>query len=168
MPTDKGSHVRPIFCYVQSNGNFIWQRSFQEDIVIHIQTLSQREECKAISNTQGFWVTGKRMLISHPFSSHFPFLSSIMSGAHHLECPSPISLRDNLCPDWAICRIVSRECLSPLRSAYDRNQRRNGKWSRKTGEGCGTSLRALVAICFSVDFSHVQTAVETEIRGKRV
>ena len=70
------------------------------------------------------------------------------SGAHYPERPSPIlSLRDNLCPDWAIFRIVSRERPSPLWSAYGRNQRGKGKkWSRKTDRGCRTSLRALAAI----------------------
>ena len=66
----------------------------------------------------------------------------VCPGAHHPKRPSPIlSLRDNLCPDWAIIRIVSREHLSLLRSAYGRNQRGKGqKWLRKTDEGCGTSL----------------------------
>ena len=66
----------------------------------------------------------------------------VRAGVHHPERPSPIlSLRDNLCPDRAIFRIVSRERLSPLRSTYGRNQRGKGqKWLRKTDEGCGTSL----------------------------
>ena len=38
--------------------------------------------------------------------------------------------------------------------------------SRKTDEGCGTSLRALAAILFSVDFGHIRTAVETEVPEK--
>ena len=63
-------------------------------------------------------------------------------GAHYPERPPLIlSLRDNLCPDWAIFRIVSRECLSLLRSAYGRNQHGKGqKRLRRTDEGCGTSL----------------------------
>ena len=87
------------------------------------------------------------------------------SGAHHPERPSPtLSLRENLCPDWAIFRIVSRERLSPLQSAYGRNQRGKGKdWLRKTDEGCGTSF-----IFFSVDCGHIRTAVETEVHGKYI
>ena len=59
----------------------------------------------------------------------------ILSGAHHLERTSPIlSLRDNLWPNWAIFRIVSRKCLSPLWSAYGQNQRGKGKngWGKQT------------------------------------
>ena len=85
-------------------------------------------------------------------------------GAHHPERLSPIaSLRDNLCPDWAIFRIVSRERLSPLQSAYDRNQGRMGqKWLRRMRDF------ALVAILFSVDFGHIRTAVDTEVRRKHI
>ena len=62
-----------------------------------------------------------------------------------------------------------RERLSPLRSAYDRNQRGKGNAGlRKTDEGCGTSLRALGAILFSVDFGHIRTAVETEVRREHI
>ena len=72
-------------------------------------------------------------------------------------------LRDNLCPDWAILRIiVSRERPSLLRSAYGRNQhgkRKNGRRMRDF---------ALVVIFFNVEFGHIRTAVEIEVRGKHM
>ena len=72
-------------------------------------------------------------------------------GAHYPERPSPIlSLRDNLCPDWAIFRIVSRERLSPLRSAYNQNQSWK-KWRPKR-EAQSRILRPFSSTIFSLSW----------------
>ena len=53
---------------------------------------------------------------------------AVPPGAHHPERPSPIlSLRDNLCP-------VCRERLSPLQSAYGRNQRGKDTMVEENGQ----------------------------------
>ena len=48
------------------------------------------------------------------------------------------------------------------------NAERGNTGLRKTDKGCGTSLRALGAILFSVDFGHIRTAVETEVRREHI
>ena len=75
-----------------------------------------------------------------------------------------LSLRDNLCPDLAIFRIVSWKHVSAVVRIWPKLMWKKNGWGKRM-KNVGLSFRRHF---FSVDFSHVQTVVETEVHGKHM
>ena len=86
------------------------------------------------------------------------------AGAHHPERPSTLYLWSNPCPDWAIFRHVFPANFCLHCSPYMKTLKKNGGSS----EVPHPSSVFLNHFCpFRVDFGHMRTAAETDVRGKQ-